>query len=63
MKAIKVFGDKYLIRETFDILDYQGSVYGFDIFDENKRFLFHCGDEDEKKVIPEIKWKIYRSFL
>ena len=63
MKAIEVFGDRYLIRETFDIVDYRGGICGFAIFDENEDFLFHYDGGDEKEVIAEIKWKIYRRFI
>lgn len=63
ISTIKVFGDEYILRKTFDILDYFGGVYGFDVLDNAKKFLFHIDGEDKKSVESEIKWKIYRSIL
>lgn len=59
--AIKIFGDKYILQKTFDILDYIGGVYGFDVLDNIQNFLFHIDGENEKLVEPEIKWRVYRS--
>lgn len=61
MKRVRVFGDKYLVRKTFDVVDYQGGVCGFDIFDENRQFFFHCDGDYEKEAISEIKWRVYKS--
>lgn len=61
--TIKIFGDKYILQKTFDVLDYVGGIYGFDVLDNAKRFLFHIDDENEKLVESEIKWRIYRSIL
>lgn len=62
-QTIKVFGDKYILQKTFDILDYAGGVYGFDVLDGSKNFLFHFDDESGNSVISEIKWKVYRKLL
>lgn len=62
LKTIKIFGDKYLLRKTFDCIDYCGDVCGFEVMDEDKNFLFHLDGKYEKDVILEIKWKIYRDF-
>ncbi|OGY51691.1 MAG: hypothetical protein A3J59_00235 [Candidatus Buchananbacteria bacterium RIFCSPHIGHO2_02_FULL_56_16] len=59
--SVKVFGDKFTLQTTFDALDYSGGIYGFDVFDGDKNFLFHFGGEDENAVISEIKWKVYRA--
>jgi len=63
IKTIKIFGDKYILRKTFDILDYIGGVYGLDILDSNRNLLFHLDGENEDSVKSEIKWIIYRNTL
>lgn len=63
MDTIKIFGDKYSLRKTFDVLDYLGGVYGFDISNEDKKFLFHIDGEDKNLAASEIRWRIYRSIL
>ncbi len=61
--SIKIFSDGYILQKTFDALDYLGGIYGFDIFDNKKNFLFHIDGENEKLVESEIKWRIYRCIL
>lgn len=63
INTIKIFGDEYSLRKTFDVLDYAGGVYGFDVLDNDKNFLFHIDGENEKLVESEIRWRIYRSIL
>lgn len=63
LEEIEFFGDKYILRRTFDILDYQGGIYGFDVMDIRGNPLFHIDSEDVKDVIAEIKWRIYHSFI
>lgn len=63
MNTIKIFDDQYILRKTFDILDYAGGVYGFDILDKSRVFLFHIDGENEKLVESEIGWRIYHSIL
>ncbi len=62
-QAIKVFGDKFILRKTFDVLDCVGGIYGYDVLDGDKKFLFQIDCESKNLVVPEIKWKIYRSIL
>ena len=62
-RVVKVFGDKFVFQKTFDVLKYFGGIYGFDVFDADKNFLFHCACENESAVVPEIKWRVYRSIL
>lgn len=56
-------GDTFVLKKTFDILDYRGGVYGFDVLNDNKKLLFHIDGEDEEVVIAEIKWRVYRQLL
>lgn len=60
---IKIFGDKFILRRTFDIIDYAGDIYGFDVLDSNKNFLFYVDGENKNLVISEIKWRVYRKLL
>lgn len=61
--TIEIFDDEYILRKTFDIFDYVGGVYGFDVLDDTKNFLFHIDGEDKELMDSEIKWRIYRSVL
>lgn len=61
IQIVKIFGDNFILQKTFDVLGYLGGVYGFDILDANKNFLFHFDGEDENAVVSEIKWKVYRA--
>lgn len=61
--AIKIFGDKFFVRKTFDVIDYTGGIYGFDVLNDGGDFLFHIDGENKKSAVSEIKWKIYRSIL
>lgn len=60
LKSIKIFGDKYFFKRTFDILHYC-ALEGFDVFDENKKLLFHYDANNRDNMVSEIKWKIYRN--
>jgi len=61
IRIVKIFGDKFMLQKTFDVLDYFGGVYGFDVFNMNKNFLFHLDGEDKNAVVSEIKWRVYRA--
>ena len=61
MNKIELFGDAYLLRKTFDILDIGIGVYGYDVLDDNGDFLMHYDIEDENAVISEIKHDIYNT--
>ena len=62
-REIKIYGEIYSLRDTFDIVDYRNGIYGFDVFDDSGKFLFHCDTDNVSDVISEIKWVIYRNFL
>lgn len=63
LEELELFGDKYILRGTFDILDYQVGIYGFEVMDTRGKNLFYIDSEDIKDVIAEIKWRIYHSFV
>ena len=63
IQTVKIFGDKFILQKTFDVLDYIGGVYGFDVLEGGKNFLFHFDGESENSVTSEIKWRIYRKLL
>lgn len=62
-QAVKIFGDKFILQKTFDFLDYMDGIYGFDVLDGDRIFLFHFDGESRNSVISEIKWRIYRKLL
>ena len=62
-QTVKIFDDKFSLQKTFDILNYIGGIYGFDVLDGSKNFLFHFDGESENLVISEIKWRVYRRLL
>lgn len=63
MNKIELFGDTYLLRKTFDIIETDCSVYGYDVLDNNGDFLKHYDIEDENAVISAIKCDSYRCSL
>ena len=65
IKTIKIFGDKYKIRKTYDIDDFGIGRYGFDICGENSEFLHHfIGDKINtlKQHIEMMFYKDYASY-
>jgi hypothetical protein len=61
IKTIKIFGDQYILRKTYDIIDNRDGVYGFDILGDNAKFLFHIDGGDRNLIESEIRWQIYRN--
>jgi hypothetical protein len=61
IQSIEILGDTYFLRKTFDIVDYHNSIYGFDIFNDDKCFIMHYDIEDIDDVVTEIKWDNYRA--
>lgn len=55
-----ILGDEYLLRPTFDIVDYVGGVHGFDVFDEDGSFVAHYDVDNESEVESQIKWGFYK---
>lgn len=60
LQSMETLGDTYFLRRTFDIIDYRDSIYGFNIFDDERRFIMHYDIEDINEVAREMKWDIYR---
>lgn len=63
LEEIELFGDKYILRKTFDILDYQVGIYGFEVMNPRGKNLFHIDSENIEDAIAEIKWRIYHNFV
>jgi hypothetical protein len=42
-KCLTIFGDRYKIRRTYDINDLGVGIYGFEVYDENNKFLKYFG--------------------
>ena len=61
-KSIKILGDKYFLRKTFDIIDYIGDVDGYDVCDENKNFIINYDTLSENEVMNNLKFDIYRVY-
>lgn len=64
MKVIEIFGDKYKIRKTYDIDEFGMGYYGFDIYDEDNKFMSNfIGDNINvlKQYIKIIFYKNYES--
>jgi len=63
-KIIKIYGDKYKIRKTFDIDDFLGlGIYGYDVCDEKRKHLFYYQTENKKDLLRYLKYKIYKEFI
>ena len=64
IKTIKVFGDKYSVRTTYDIDDFGIGLYGYEIYDENKNFIkYVSGIKNFKKLKDYIKIIFYKNFI
>ncbi len=62
MRTIKIFGDKYKIRKTFDIIDYFGDISGYEVCDEDGKFLLQYDCERLSDLIKFLKWKFYKVY-
>jgi len=61
-KFIKLYGDVYKIRKTFDIDDFLGiCIYGYEIYDEDGNYLLYYQTSDEHDLIKHLRYKIYRE--
>lgn len=61
-KTIKIFGDKYKIRNTYDIDDFGIGQYGFEIYNENGDFLCHFFCDNVKELRQCIKMSFYKTY-
>lgn len=62
MKTIKIFGDKYKIRKTYDVDDFGIGRYGFDVYDEKNNFLRHFFGYNINKLKQYIKINFYKTY-
>jgi hypothetical protein len=62
IKIIKIFGDIYKIRKTYDIDDFGIGCYGFDVYDENDDFLCHFVGDDKNELKQYIKMRFYKIY-
>lgn len=62
MKTIKIFGDKYKIRKTYDVDDFGIGRYGFDVYDEKNNFLCHFFGYNINKLKQYIKINFYKTY-
>lgn len=64
LRQIKVFGDTFKVRKTYDIDDFGIGRYGFDIYsDSNKLLCYFVGDSinELKQYIKMIFYKNYEG--
>jgi hypothetical protein len=62
INTIKIFGDKYRIKKTYDIDDFGIGRYGFDVYNENDDFLSHFVGDEINKVRQYIKINFYKTY-
>jgi hypothetical protein len=62
-ELVEILGDRFTLRPTFDIVDYVGGVYGFDVYDEDRNFIAHYDIDDKTEVESQIKRDFYRSTI
>lgn len=62
IKTIKIFGDKYKIRKTYDIDNRGIGRYGFDVYDENNNFLCHFIIDEISSLKRYIKMNFYKIY-
>lgn len=62
IKTIKIFGDKYKIRRTFDIVDYVGEITGYEVCDENGKFILQYDCENLHDLIKFLEFKMYKIY-
>lgn len=62
IKIIKIFGDKYKIKNTYDIDDFGIGRYGFDVYKENDDFVCHFVGDEIKKLRQYIKKIFYKTY-
>jgi len=62
INIIKIFGEKYKIKNTYDIDDFGIGRYGFDVYNENNDFLCHFVGDKINKVRQYIKMNFYKNY-
>ena len=61
-RTISIFRDRYKIRKTFDVIDYNDGIVGYDVYDFKNQFLLHYDCEKLSELIKYLSWKIYRIY-
>ncbi len=62
-KTIKIFGDEYKLRKTYDIDDFGMGYYGFEVCDENDDFLGYFIGEGIDELKQFIRITFCKSFI
>jgi len=62
IKTIKIFGDKYRIRKTYDIDDFGIGSYGFEVYNEENYFLCNFVGDRINKLRQHIKMNFYKNY-
>jgi hypothetical protein len=62
INTIKIFGDKYRIKKTYDIDDFGIGRYGFDVYNESDDFLSHFVGDKINKIRQYIKINFYKTY-
>ena len=62
LTKITIFEDIFRIRKTYDIDDSGIGKYGFDVYDENDKFLCHFVGERTNKLKQYIKIFFYKNY-
>lgn len=63
VEIIKIFGDKYRLRKTYDINEFGVGIYGYEIYNDNsKKFLCYVGGIEKIRELKNyIKTFFYKS--
>jgi len=61
-KIIKIYGDEYKIRKTYDIDDFGIGRYGFDVCNENNDFLCYFTCDKINTLKQYIKTTFYEDY-
>jgi hypothetical protein len=64
MKTIKIFGDKYKIKKTYDIDERGFGIYGFEIYNEDGKFIKYFGAIENIKLLKNyLKQVFYKKLI
>lgn len=62
-KIIKIYGDKYKIRKTYDIDDFGIGIFGYEIYNDIDKFLGYFGGiENLHHFKTYIKLNFYKIY-
>jgi len=61
-KLLIIFGDKYKIKKTYDIDELGFGIYGFEIYNEDGKFLKYFGAIENIKLLKiYLKQAFYKN--